>query len=127
MQRFLGDGEAGLTKKNARQDGQPRRWTQVLDGLRKTRSAYTRSRSGYREVTLSQRAQQLASVVVSGAHTVLNFTLSVPGRLRDFAALSGTEKRQVYAGWWSVIKKEGRHYWVRSSGTVAAATGITLP
>ena len=86
----------------------------MLDGLRKTRSAYTRSRSGYREVTLGQRALQLASVVASGAHTVLNFTLSVPGRLRDFAALSGSERRQVYAGWWSAIKKEGRHYWVRS-------------
>lgn len=85
----------------------------MLDGLRKTRSAYTRSRSGYREVSYAQRVKQLLATVASGTRTVLMFTLSVPGRLKDFAALTSAERRAVYAGWWAAIKKEGRHYWVR--------------
>mmetsp|Transcript_17598 Transcript_17598/g.52868 ORF Transcript_17598/g.52868 Transcript_17598/m.52868 type:complete len:846 (+) Transcript_17598:182-2719(+) len=92
---------------------------EVLDGLRKTRSAYTRSRGGYREVSYTQRAKQLLTTVASGARTVLMFTLSVPGRLKDFAALTSAERRAVYAGWWAAIKKEGRHYW--AGGKLLAA------
>lgn len=43
---------------------------------------------------------------------MLVFTISMPGRLKSFAALTSKERRAVYAGWWAAAKKEGRHYWV---------------
>lgn len=85
---------------------------QVLDSLRKTRSAYTRSRAPYGEVSWGKRVQQLSSTAVAACRTVLAFVLSVPGRVRGFIALSSEERGKVYAGWWAAIKKEGRHYWV---------------
>ncbi len=85
---------------------------QVLDSLRKTRSAYSRSRAPYGQVSLAKRAQQLMATAVAGARTVLSFILSVPGRLRGFLALDKAERREVYVGWWAAAKKEARHYWV---------------
>jgi fructose-bisphosphate aldolase class 1 len=63
-------------------------------------------------VSWGKRAQQLSNTVVAGARTVLSFVLSVPSRVRGFIALSSGERRKVYAGWWAVVKKEARHYWV---------------
>lgn len=54
------------------------------------------------------------TTVISVSRTVLVFTISVPGRLKSFAALSSQERRDTYAGWWAAAKKEGRHYWVGS-------------
>jgi hypothetical protein len=85
---------------------------QVLDSLRKTRSAYSRSRAPYGEVSWGKRVQQLSNAVVAGARMVLSFVVSVPSRIRGFIALSSEERRKVYAGWWAVVKKEARHYWV---------------
>ena len=42
----------------------------------------------------------------------VSFTLSVPGRLARFVALSKEERRAVYRGWWQTTKKEAHHYWV---------------
>ena len=42
----------------------------------------------------------------------VSFTLSVPGRLARFMALSKEERRAVYRGWWQTTKKEAHHYWV---------------
>ena len=89
---------------------------QVLDSLRKTRSAYSRSRAPYGEASWGKRLNQLSAGVVTAARTVLSFVLSVPGRIRGFIALSSEERRKVYAGWWGVVKKEARHYWVGPKG-----------
>lgn len=42
----------------------------------------------------------------------VTFTLSIPGRLARFMALSKQERRAVYWGWWQTTKKEAHHYWV---------------
>lgn len=98
---------------------------EVLDGLRKTRNAYSRSRSGYREVTISQRVQHAATVAASGCRTFVVFMMSVPGRLLSFAALTSEERRAIYAGWWALAKKEGRHYWAGAK-LLAADVRISL-
>ena len=41
-----------------------------------------------------------------------SFLPSALSRLARFAALPRAERRLVYAGWWDVIKKEAKHYWV---------------
>jgi LETM1 and EF-hand domain-containing protein 1, mitochondrial len=43
---------------------------------------------------------------------VLRFLFSVPGHLLRFAMLPRAERKAIYAGWWVVIKKEAKHYWV---------------
>ncbi len=40
------------------------------------------------------------------------FTVSMPGRIGRFMALSRAERREVYKGWWLATKKEAKHYWV---------------
>lgn len=84
----------------------------MLDSLRKTRSAYSRSRAPYGEASWGKRAQQLSATAVAACRTAVVFVLSVPGRVRGFIALSSEERRKVYAGWWAAAKKEARHYWV---------------
>lgn len=99
----------------------------MLDSLRKTRSAYTRSRAPYSEVSWGKRVQQLSAQGVASVRTVVMFVLSVPSRVRGFIALSGEERGKVYAGWWAVAKKEARHYWVGcSSQTHLVHTALAL-
>jgi hypothetical protein len=62
--------------------------------------------------SLATKARKLAGVVLNGVNMVLRFILSIPSRLRGFAALTSAQRREVYKGWWLTIKKEANHYWV---------------
>jgi len=63
--------------------------------------------------SLATKAGKLARAALNGVNMVLRFILSIPLRLRGFAALSSAQRRDVYKGWWVTIKKEAHHYWVR--------------
>ena len=63
-------------------------------------------------MSLQTRISKAATLVYSGMVAILKFAVSVPGRLRNFALLSSAERREVYKGWWAVVKKEAHHYWV---------------
>lgn len=65
--------------------------------------------------SLATKAGKLGRLVLNGVATVLRFILSIPSRLRGFAALTSAQRREVYKGWWVTIKKEAHHYWVPSS------------
>ena len=65
--------------------------------------------------SVGQKVQNLGKLVVNGIGAVINFILSVPGRLAAFAKLSRAERIETYKGWWQAIKKEAHHYWVRTS------------
>ncbi len=62
---------------------------------------------------LSTRVKQLLTATISGTAATVNFVVSVPGRLGRFAALPRAERKEIYAGWWAVVKREAKHYWVR--------------
>ena len=50
----------------------------------------------------------------SGAAGVARFVVAVPANITHHVALPWSEKVTVYKGWWGTIKKEAKHYWVRS-------------
>ena len=50
----------------------------------------------------------------SGAAGVARFVVAVPANITHHVALSWSGKVMVYKGWWGTIKKEAKHYWVRS-------------
>lgn len=62
--------------------------------------------------SIGAKALNLVKLITNGVIAVLKFTASIPFRLKNFAALSSAERRKVYKGWWSTIKKEAHHYWV---------------
>ena len=76
-------------------------------------------------VSLQTRISKAATLVYSGMVSILKFTISVPGRLRNFASLSSAERHEVYKGWWTVVKKEAHHYWVSMSVRHTARMHVT--
>ena len=62
--------------------------------------------------SLLSKAGKLGRLVLNGVGAVLRFILSIPSRLKGFAALTPEQRRETYKGWWLTIKKEAHHYWV---------------
>lgn len=81
-----------------------------LEETRRRLGALSRPPPGH--VPLATRIKKARQATIAGVSMVLRFLLSVPGRLVRFAVLPRAERRATYAGWWLVIKKEARHYWL---------------
>ena len=71
-------------------------------------------------IFLPCRVRSLAQATYSFVRMSVMFTLSVPGRIGRFMALSGAERREIYKGWWQATKKEAKHYWVSLSKAFCA-------
>jgi LETM1 and EF-hand domain-containing protein 1 len=86
---------------------------EAMEDLEQTRQRVKRlSRPPPGHVPLSMRIKQLSSAALRGIQVAFQFLLSVPGKLGRFAALPRAERKAIYAGWWVVIKKEAKHYWL---------------
>ena len=88
---------------------------EVIAGLEETRTRVAEKKSSYnpKPKTLRQRVTAATSLLRSLLVSTANFIVSVPGRVRDFLALSKEERRERYRALWNSIKKEAHHYWVR--------------
>ena len=86
----------------------------VLDHLRATKSKVEHHHTG--ELTWRQRFITIKNAIITGTMVVVKFTFSVPGAIGRHVALPWADKVQVYKGWWTTIKKEAKHYWVRAHG-----------
>lgn len=64
--------------------------------------------------SLAVKVQRLGKLASAGALSAVRFIISVPSRLKGFYSLSRAERREIYKGWWQVVKKEAHHYWVSS-------------
>lgn len=63
-------------------------------------------------ISVALRLKQLSAASTRATATTLKYIVSIPGKLARFAALPRAERRAIYAGWWSVIKHEAKHYWL---------------
>ena len=84
----------------------------VLDHLRATKSKVEHHHTG--EMSWTQRLITIKNVFISGTMVVVKFTFAVPGAITRHLALPWADKLKVYQGWWTSIKKEAHHYWVRT-------------
>lgn len=84
----------------------------VLDHLRKTKSRVEKDHTG--ETTWKQRLVTVKNALITGTMVVVKFTFAVPGAITRHLALPWADKLSVYQGWWTTIKKEAHHYWVRA-------------
>ena len=64
-------------------------------------------------MTWKQRLVTIKNAVISGTMVLVKFTFAVPGAITRHLALPMADKLKVYQGWWTTIKKEAYHYWVR--------------
>ncbi len=86
---------------------------EAMEDLEQTRQRVKRlSRPPPGHVPLTLRIKQLSSATLRGIQVAFQFLLSVPGKLGRFAALPRAERKAIYAGWWVIIKKEAKHYWL---------------
>lgn len=83
----------------------------AIGTLQQTYKATRRKPPGY--ASAAKHVRNFVTTVVNGTIVVLRWTLALPGRMVAFAMLPAAERSKTYAHWWSIIKKEARHYWVR--------------
>ena len=57
--------------------------------------------------------ETLFGLAVTAVTGVVKITLSIPGRIVGVFRMSSAERGEMYRGWWTTIKKESYHYWVR--------------
>ena len=86
---------------------------EAMQDLEQTRQRARRlNRPPPGQISIAQRIKHLTSVATRAISLTLHFIISIPGRVSRFAALPKVERRAVYAGWWLVVKKEAKHYWL---------------
>ena len=61
-----------------------------------------------------ERVEGLVKIAQKAVMGVVNFTLSIPGKLVGVVKMSSAERGEMYRGWWKTIKKESYHYYVSS-------------
>lgn len=86
---------------------------EAMEDLEQTRQRVKRlSRPPPGQVPLTLRIKQLTSATLRELQVAFQFLISVPGKLGRFAALPRAQRKAIYSGWWVVIKKEAKHYWL---------------
>ncbi|GAB4818097.1 hypothetical protein N2152v2_005143 [Parachlorella kessleri] len=83
--------------------------TELEDTRRRVR-ALSRPPPGH--IPLGARVKTAVSAVGNGLVVGVKFVVGLPGRVGRFYMLPRAERRATYAGWWAVVKKEAKHYWV---------------
>ncbi|KAK2079853.1 hypothetical protein QBZ16_002248 [Prototheca wickerhamii] len=86
---------------------------EALEDLTETRRrvrALDRPAPGY--IPWRKRLARLTGAAASGVRLALSFTLSVPGRVAGFLALSHADKKALLQRGWTAVKKEAKHFWV---------------
>jgi len=86
---------------------------EAMEDLEQTRQRVKRlSRPPPGHVPLTLRIKQITSATLRGLQAAFQYIICIPGKLGRFAALPRAERKAIYAGWWVVIKKEAKHYWL---------------
>ena len=86
---------------------------EALEDLTETRRrvrALDRPAPGY--IPWRKRLARLTGAAAAGVRLALSFTLSVPGRVAGFLALSHADKKALLQRGWTAVKKEAKHFWV---------------
>ena len=77
------------------------------------------------DISLVRRLGNMLTGLVKGTVGAVQgtwrFILSVPGILQRASQMSLSEWRETISGWWSTIKSEAKHYWVRSTAPELSA------
>ena len=85
----------------------------ALSELDTTRSRIeSATRSTYKPQSWLQKAAGAATTAVTATASFARAVVAAPGNVVNFfATKTKTERKLVYAGWWSHAKAEARHYW----------------
>ncbi len=97
---------------------------QAIGTLQQTRQQTRRRLPGY--ASPARHVVNALTMLVNGTIAVLRWTLALPGRIVAFYMLPAAERSKTYAHWWSVVKKEARHYWVSVCGCLNSCVIVVL-
>ena len=94
-------------------DDTAKKCDEIIDRLTSTQSKAEGGRPSTRMQSLAQQLRHYIALAWNGYLSVQSFVLSIPGAVMHHIALPWADKKEVYKGWWQVIKHEAKHYWVR--------------
>jgi hypothetical protein len=66
------------------------------------------------DISVSRRVVMMWRGLVNACRGFLSFCFSIPKQLVAASRMKPSEWKATLAGWWTTIKHEGKHYWVRS-------------
>ena len=66
-----------------------------------------------RETTMQDRLNTAVSAARVLVVKIVGFVASLPQKFLGVLKMTSAERGEMYKGWWTAIKKEAYHYWVR--------------